>query len=283
MLNIATARHKPSRESATGRRLRAVFQVIVTTVCAALLFACASQSPQPVPAPYTAPEGVAQEHHTVALLGATGMVGGYLLQEALARGYAVRALVRSPAKLAQFEGRITMVQGDARDPAAIAALVRGSDVVISALGPVKADGDAARFINTTATGNVLQAMSGEDISQYMVVSGAAVVMPGDERNLLGWWIRTLAQIGLWGAVQDKQAEYELLAKSSADWMLVRCPLIDAVPFRWSPLASLQTPPAFRVRAGEVARFMLDQIDARQFVREGPFLGSRQAMEVASPR
>ena len=202
------------------------------------------------------------------------MVGGYLLREALSRGYTVRALARTPAKLSEFSDRIIIVQGDVLDPAAVATLLRGSDVVISALGPVRADGDAARQINTTATGNVLQAMQEEGVSQYLAVSGAAVVMPGDERDLLGWWIRTLAQIGLSDAVQDKQAEYALLAKSSADWMLVRCPLIDAQAFRWPPLVSTQTPPAFRVRAGEVAQFMLNQVEARQFVRQGPFLGSR---------
>ena len=120
-------------------------------------------------------------------------------------------------------------------------------------------------------------MQSEDVSYYMVVSGAAVVMPGDEPDLLGWWIRTLAQIGLSDELHDKQAEYELLAQSSVDWMLVRCPLIDPQSFRRAPLVALQSPPAFRVRAGELASFMLDQIDARQFVRKGPFVGSQQGL------
>jgi len=203
------------------------------------------------------------------------MVGGYLLQEALARGYAVRALARTPAKLGEFSDRITIVQGDARDPVVIEELLQGSDVVVSALGPVKADGDAARFISTTATGNVLKAMDKTGTSRLLVVSGAAVVMPGDDRNFLGWWIRTLVQIGLQRTLQDKQAEYELLAASSVDWMLVRCPVIDPEPFRMTPLKSLVTPPAFRVRAGELARFVMDQLDDRQFSHQGPFLGSEQ--------
>jgi putative NADH-flavin reductase len=259
------------------RRLRDVLPVIAIAVCVCLMLGCASAPQGPLPSTETAPGKAEREHRTVALLGASGMVGGYLLREALARGYTVRALARTPAKLDAFASQIIIVQGDARDPAAIKALVRGADVVISALGPVAADGDAARYINTDTTRAVLLAMQSENIAQYLVVSGAAVVMPGDERDLLGWWIRSLAQIGLSDELQDKQAEYELLAKSSVDWMLVRCPLIDAQAFRWPPLVSLETPPAFRVRAGEVAHFMLDQIDERQFVRKGPFLGSRQSM------
>jgi hypothetical protein len=98
-------------------------------------------------------------------------------------------------------------------------------------------------------------------------------MPDDDRNILGWWVRTLARIGLNSALQDKQAEYEALAQSSANWMLVRCPLIDAEPYQSPPLVSLETPPAFRVRAGELARFMIDQIGQREYIRQGPFLGS----------
>jgi len=57
-------------------------------------------------------------------------------------------------------------------------------------------------------------------------------------------------------------------------MLARCPLIDPESFSYSPLLSLETPPAFRLRAAELAQFMLDQIDSRQYVQQGPFLGSR---------
>jgi len=91
-----------------------------------MLFACATRGPVPVTQPYDAHPGAANERHAVALLGASGMVGGYLLREALARGYTVRALARTPAKLDEFSGRITIVQGDARDPVVIQQLLQGS-------------------------------------------------------------------------------------------------------------------------------------------------------------
>ena len=252
-----------------------LLRILSIVFCASLMLACTAQ-PTREDLAHSVPQTESSQHRTVALLGATGMVGGYLLEAALGRGYTVRALARNPAKLARFSGRITIITGDARDPAVIRKLLHGSDAVISALGPVKADGDASRFINTTVTRNVLEAMPAEDISLYIAVSGAAVVMPADNRNLLGWWIRTLAQIGLRSALQDKQAEYALLADSDVDWILVRCPLIDPEPFDSPPLVSLKTPPAFRVRAGELAQFMMQQLDTRDFVRQGPFLGSREA-------
>ena len=68
---------------------------------------------------------------TIALIGGTGMAGRYILQRVLAEGYPVKVLARSPAKLETLASRIEIVQGDARDPEAIARLVSGSDVVIT--------------------------------------------------------------------------------------------------------------------------------------------------------
>jgi putative NADH-flavin reductase len=276
MVIIRTARIIPPYGDTLLRRFRHAMQRVVIAACACLLSACASQAPLPQ-GPSASPGG---ERHTIALLGATGMVGDYLLQEALARGYAVRALARNPAKLAHYGSRIIVIEGDARDPAVVAALLAGSDVVVSALGPVTADGEAARTINLDATRNVVQAMQQQGIARYVVVSGAAIVLPGDDRDLLGWWIKSLAQTALPDTVKDRQAEYEWLAQTSVEWTLVRCPLIDAAPFRQRALASLRTPPAFRVRAGELAHFVLDEVDAGQFVRQGPFVGSRQAVATA---
>jgi NAD(P)H-binding len=242
------------------------------SLCISLLLSCATQTPQQptqspvIPTPTTQPK-------TIALLGATGMVGDFLLREALTRGHEVTALARTPAKLQAFENQITIIQGDARDPDTITALLKGADVVISALGPVKSDGDAAHFISTTVTSNIVHEMEQTGISDYLVVSGAGVAIPGDNRNLLGWWIRKLAQLGLRDTLADKQAEYDVLAASSVNWLLLRCPLIDPEPFQTAPMTSLLTPPAFRVRAGELARFMLDQIESGDYRRQGPFVGS----------
>jgi putative NADH-flavin reductase len=210
---------------------------------------------------------------TIALIGATGMAGRYILQRALAEGYPVKVLARTPAKLEDLAPRIDIVQGDARDPDAIVRLLSGSDVVITALGPVKADGAAAQMISTTATGHVISALEDSDVTRYIVVSGAAVVVPGDERNLTGWWMRQLVKLRLGSVLADKQAEYQLLETSDVDWTLVRCPLIDSEPYENAPRVSLLTPSSFHLRAGELADFIIRELDAPAYLRQAPFLYS----------
>src|SRR4249920_2159297 len=70
----------------------------------------------------------------LALIGATGFVGSALLNEALARGHAVTALARTPAKIAARPG-LTVVQADVLDPAQVADAVTGHDAVLSAYNP----------------------------------------------------------------------------------------------------------------------------------------------------
>jgi len=251
------------------QHLLAKLAVLVTLV---MLSGCLSVE-QPS-APPSGAVSVSNKDVTVALLGATGLAGGFILDRALAEGYDVRALARTPQKLEGYRDRITIVEGDARDPAALNALLQGSDVVVSALGPVKADGGGAQMLSTTVTGDLIRLMSRWHIDRYIVVSGAAVVMPGDDRNLTGWLMRQMVLLTLRDTLRDKQAEYQLLADSSVQWTLVRCPLIDPEPFVRSPVVSLDTPTAFNLRAGELAEFVIEQISSKEFIRKGPFLQSR---------
>jgi uncharacterized protein YbjT (DUF2867 family) len=63
--------------------------------------------------------------------GATGYVGGRLVPRLLARGYAVRATARSPAKLADVPWRAAaeVVRADLADPDSLAAAFDGVDVL----------------------------------------------------------------------------------------------------------------------------------------------------------
>ena len=73
----------------------------------------------------------------IAVLGATGQVGRFFVELALARGHTVRALVRNDARLeSRDHPKVQAVVGDATDPEDVAAVVRGADAVVSCLGNV---------------------------------------------------------------------------------------------------------------------------------------------------
>ena len=248
--------------------MRRFFVIIIVL----LLAACAAPTRQPVP--LQGNSQIEKRDVTIAMLGATGMVGGFVVREALAQGYDVRALARSPQKLDALKDRITVIEGNALDRNALALLLDDSDVVISALGPVTADGDAARMLSTNVSELIVGLMPEYGIERYILLSGAAVAMPDDNRSVTGWLVQKLAALRFPHTLKDKQAEYELLAESTARWTLVRCPVIDPEPFQKTPEASLDTISSFSLRAVELARFVVEQIDSDEFVRKGPFLESQ---------
>ncbi|AOP45742.1 NAD(P)-dependent oxidoreductase [Streptomyces lydicus] len=71
---------------------------------------------------------------TIALFGANGSIGSRILNEALQRGHQVTAVVRDPAKITTSHPDLTVATGDVLDPAAVAAVAEGHDVVVSAVG-----------------------------------------------------------------------------------------------------------------------------------------------------
>ncbi|MGL5811924.1 MAG: NAD(P)-dependent oxidoreductase [Aeromonas sp.] len=70
----------------------------------------------------------------IALIGASGFVGAAILNEAVSRGHNVTALVRDVSKIAPHP-QVNAVAVDAQDPAALAAVLKGHDRVISAYNP----------------------------------------------------------------------------------------------------------------------------------------------------
>src|SRR5258707_11822383 len=89
----------------------------------------------------------------IALTGATGFIGQYLLQEMPKRGYRVRALLRRPASMPVQTS--SAVIGDLTRPQNMSAALEGVDAVIHSAGLAHAMSGVPendyRLINTEAT------------------------------------------------------------------------------------------------------------------------------------
>ena len=103
----------------------------------------------------------------IGLIGASGMIGSRILDEAVKRGHRVRAVVRNPEKVASQPG-VTAIAGDATEAASIAATTAGLDVVISAYGP-GAGPDDDLLKNAHA---LLDGLASARVPRVIVVGGA---------------------------------------------------------------------------------------------------------------
>lgn len=215
----------------------------------------------------------------VAVIGSTGRTGLLLLPELLRRGHRVAVLVRDPTRLGALADRVRVVVGDARDPAALTALVGQADAVISTLGPT---GTAPTLHRDTASA-LTAVMASGGVHRFIGVSGAGIDVPGDDKaprdRVISWLIRRVGG----KRVADKPAEYRVWAGTNLDWTLVRPPRLTDRPAtgRVEHDAHRSTRSTTMTR-GDLAVFLVDVLDQHLYVREAPFAASA-ATAVAHPR
>ena len=79
----------------------------------------------------------------VAVTGATGFVGGYVVNELLRRGREVRVLTRGDDVRSRFNRPVESVHGDVLDPASLDRLAAGCDAMIHLVGIIHERGGSS--------------------------------------------------------------------------------------------------------------------------------------------
>ena len=89
---------------------------------------------------------------TALVMGISGGFGSSAAQALAEQGWAVRALMRDPARLPAQLRNVEVVQGDAQDIEAVRKAARGVDVVVYAVNPPRYDwiGVALPMLETAA-------------------------------------------------------------------------------------------------------------------------------------
>ena len=204
---------------------------------------------------------------TVAVLGATGRTGRPLVEELLARGHRVRALVRDPARLGALADRVEVVTGSSEDPAALAEVLTGADAVVSALGPAAKD---ATLHRRTAEA-LVRVMREQGPRRFVGISGAGIDVPGDAKALPARVISSLMQRFGGAVVEDKVAEHRIWADSGLDWTLVRPPrLTDGPATGVIEHDAHRSTRSTRIRRTDLARFLVDVLEQGLHVGLAPF-------------
>src|SRR6185369_3820859 len=123
----------------------------------------------------------------VLVAGATGGTGQEVVDQALARGYRVRALVRDEAKARMLFGdRVQYVVGDVREPRSLKKAVKGADQVISALGAtVQRDPEnSPERVDYAGVKALAEAAKSAGVSQCILVASMCVTHPGTQLNAM---------------------------------------------------------------------------------------------------
>ncbi|MGA5816789.1 NAD(P)-dependent oxidoreductase [Kitasatospora sp. NPDC094028] len=108
----------------------------------------------------------------IAVIGANGTIGTAVVAEAAARGHEVAAVVRDPDRYRGGAGAVRVERGDVLDPADVARVAAGRDVLVSAVGGGDGPGHLA-LIEPAARSLVAGLrMLGDGAPRLLAVGGA---------------------------------------------------------------------------------------------------------------
>src|SRR5713101_8900516 len=144
----------------------------------------------------------------LVVLGATGGTGRLVVEQALAAGHTVTALVRSPERLTLRNPNLHVIAGQATDPSAVSRALDGADALISTLG-------GTGSVISDATQAIVDAAPRAGVSRVVVLSSFLV-----ERDRLDPVTRLLTGLAMGSMIRDKSAGEKALRDSDLDWTIV---------------------------------------------------------------
>lgn len=203
----------------------------------------------------------------LVILGASGGIGRQLVEQALARGHTVTAVVRDATRLPIRHSRLNVAVADVASATDLTPIVANADAVLSALGP--RPGDPATQITADGVGAALAAMKAGGVRRILAVSASPL---GPPHGFIG---RRLTYPLLWRAFGDGYRGLarmeELLAASDSDWTVVRPPRLTnkALTGKYRVGWDRALPWMTSISRADVAGAMLDLLgDPMSFGRGG---------------
>jgi putative NADH-flavin reductase len=214
----------------------------------------------------------------LTIFGATGGFGRRALEQAIAAGHDVTAVVRDPHKLPGTEARIATADLSDPDPATLNSAITAADAILSGLG-ARAKADVGVAWRGTAA--IAKAMQAAGVRRIVVVSAAPVGTvpspgrpepprhdPGD-----GFVIRNVAFPILRRAFGENYADLaqmeDVLRDSDLDWTVIRPVRLTGKPLtgRYRTAYGQNVRRGLFISRADVAHCMLRVMDQPETFRQ----------------
>lgn len=202
----------------------------------------------------------------VTVFGASGNVGRLVVEEALRRGYEVVAFTHSQSKLPKRAG-LSVKQGDVHDSETVAAAIKGSDAVISALGSW---GTPSKDILTAGMRGIVPAMQANGVKRVISLTGSDARAAGDDLSVIHRISRNLFKIIGRRIINDGERHIRVLEASGLDWTVLRSPRMSKRGSAYR-LGRKRPAPWASVGHESVATCLVDQLTDTEHIKQAPFI------------
>ena len=197
----------------------------------------------------------------VAILGASGMTGKQLIEQALSAGHTVIGLARTPEKILFEDPRVIKRQADGFDEASVIAALEGADAVITTVG--KRDlRDKRVNLSTAAHAGVVAGMRKHGIKRLLVISsiGAARIKRNGIRRNIYLFLRRKYYRDMY------DMELQVMA-SGMDVTMLRAPLLYDGPVsgQYDIIEKEIYPNGLRITRADLAHFILKELAENNWI------------------
>ena len=205
----------------------------------------------------------------VFVIGAAGGIGRQAVEQALASGHRVTAVLRHPAKLPLTHPRLELVTGDILHPGTYERRLERQDLVISAIGAAGGlFSDKPTTLYSQGNAVLLEAMRRRGALRVYVISATAIevspVLPPFIRFIEKYVIQRLLR----HMYADLRAMEAVVRESPLDWTIVRPPQLSDKPltgrYRFSVNGLLKN--CLHISRADVAHFMLENAGNERIFR-----------------
>ena len=209
----------------------------------------------------------------IAVVGASGRTGQRVVTELTARGYGVRALMRSPAAASARSPGVEYVKADVLDPSGLGDCLMGCSAVVSALGV-----GSSRTPTTVYSHGITAihaAMTAAGVRRISTIS-AAPVGPRAEQPFLDRRLAMPILDRIFGATYQDMARMEsLLAGTDLQFVCLRPPRLVDRPAKGHYRLGIGSPPDHgrRITCSDLATALIDVLDSPGLARRAIYVSN----------
>ncbi len=220
----------------------------------------------------------------IAVLGATGRTGIWIVKEALNRGYAVNALVRAQSSLDIEHPDLKIIKGIPTSARDLTQVMQECEAVFNALNISRKNewwlwsklSSSPTFLSEVAE-KVVTVAKQIGLRRCLIVTAWGT---GESKADLPSWFRffiNTTKIGV--TYRDHERQEAVWEKSGLDWTIVR-PVGLTNETQEKPIQVLLNsktakPDKMTISRREVAKFMLDSLEGDRYIQQKPIISYKE--------
>lgn len=194
----------------------------------------------------------------IIVFGATGGVGKRVVEQAVENGFEVTAFVRTPSKLEVSHENLSVVKGDASNPAEVSAAIAGHDAVVSCLGSSQGMKKSTELQEMVK--NIVAGMQEHGVERIVYTASAGIYgeLPGVSGKLMMGVLKN--------ALKDHRAAVDSIEAHGLAYTIVRPMGLMNGPFSGKYREAAEGVPekSKSISRADVAHFILKALNDKKY-------------------